>query len=93
MDQLVRNPDPSLHEVRQKFGATVSDEELILRFFAGDDAVNALQTTAGPEYLDGTQPLVNSSNSLASGKTQPDLYQATRLLCKNGKKGGGSRDV
>jgi len=52
-------PDPSLQEVRKKFGGSgVSDEELILRVYAGEDAVNALLFAGAPkEYLDATQPL------------------------------------
>ena len=68
-------PDPSLHEVRQKFGATVSDEELILRFFAGDDAVNALPNDGRPrEYLDGTQPLVKLIEQLSKRKDSKQIY-------------------
>jgi oxaloacetate decarboxylase alpha subunit len=68
-------PDPSLHEVRQKFGATVSDEELILRFFAGDDAVNALPNDGRPrEYLDGTQSLVKLIEQLSKRKDSNQIY-------------------
>jgi oxaloacetate decarboxylase alpha subunit len=68
-------PDPSLHEVRQKFGANVSDEELILRFFAGDDAVNALSNDGKPrEYLDGTEPLVKLIEQLSKRKGSNQIY-------------------
>jgi len=68
-------PDPSLREVRQKFGATVSDEELILRFFAGDDAVNALPDGGRPrEYLNGTQPLVKLIEQLSKRKDSNQIY-------------------
>jgi oxaloacetate decarboxylase alpha subunit len=52
-------PDPSLQEVRRRFGGRgVSDEELILRVYAGEDAVKALLSTGSPnEYLDATHPL------------------------------------
>ena len=52
-------PDPSLQEVRRKFGGPgVSDEELILRVYAGEDSVNALLSAGAPkEYLDATHPL------------------------------------
>lgn len=51
--------DPSLQEVRRKFGGPgVSDEDLILRVYAGEDAVKALLSAGAPkEYLDATQPL------------------------------------
>ena len=70
-----RQPDPSLHEVRQKFGANVSDEELILRFFAGDDSVNALSNNGKPrEYLDGTQPLVKLIEQLTKREGSNQIY-------------------
>ncbi|MBM4262103.1 MAG: hypothetical protein FJ145_11825 [Deltaproteobacteria bacterium] len=42
-------PDLSVHEVRQKYGATVSDEELLLRIYAGGDAVGALRKNGAPK--------------------------------------------
>jgi oxaloacetate decarboxylase alpha subunit len=52
-------PDPSLQEVRRKFGGPgVSDEELILRVYAGEDALKLILSAGAPkEYLDATQPL------------------------------------
>jgi len=52
-------PDPTLEEVRKKFdGPGVSDEELILRVYAGEDAVKTLLSAGAPkEYLDATHPL------------------------------------
>ena len=60
-------PDLSLQAVRQKFGgASVSDEELLLRVYAGPDAVNALATAGAPrQYLNGTQPLIRLVEELA----------------------------
>jgi len=53
-------PQPTLEEVRRKYGGpSLSDEELLLRFFAGPGFVDALKL-APPrkEYLDARQPLV-----------------------------------
>jgi oxaloacetate decarboxylase alpha subunit len=53
-------PQPTLEEVRRKYGGpNLSDEELLLRFFAGPEFVDALKL-APPrkEYLDARQPLV-----------------------------------
>jgi oxaloacetate decarboxylase (Na+ extruding) subunit alpha len=62
-------PNPSLHEIRQKFGAHISDEELILRFFAGDESVNALPDGGRPrDYLDGNQPLLKLIEQLSKRK-------------------------
>ena len=58
-------PPRGAAEVRRN----VSDEELILRFFAGDDAVNALLNDGRPrEYLDGTQSLVKLIEQLSKRK-------------------------
>ena len=65
-----RPPDLSLQDVRKKFGgASVSDEELLLRLYAGPDAVNALATDGAPrEYLNGAQPLVRLVEELTKKK-------------------------
>jgi len=68
-------PDPSLHEIRQKFGANLSDEELILRFYAGDDYVDALLDGGKPRpYLNGNLPLVNLIEQLAKNKESHQVY-------------------
>jgi oxaloacetate decarboxylase alpha subunit len=68
-------PDPSLREVRQKLGATISDEELILRFYAGKDYVDALPDGGKPrEYLDGNQPLVKLIEQLSRRKESNQIY-------------------
>jgi hypothetical protein len=53
-------PQLSLEEVKKKYGGVhLTDEELLLRFFAGPEFVDALKL-APPrkEYLDARQPLV-----------------------------------
>jgi len=53
-------PQPSLKELRAKFGGPgVSDDELLLRYLAGRDQVEAMRA-AGPhkEYLNARHPLV-----------------------------------
>jgi len=55
-----RPPEPSLKEFRAQVGGPgVSDDELLLRYFAGKDAVAALKR-AGPEkaYVSTGQPLL-----------------------------------
>jgi oxaloacetate decarboxylase alpha subunit len=62
-------PDLSLAEVRKKFGAGVSDEELVLRVIAGDAAVDAMLAAGAPrEYLSATQPLVRLIGELSKRK-------------------------
>jgi len=68
-------PDLSLHEVRQKFGASVSDEELLLRVYAGTDAVNALASPAAPKpRLDGKQSLLQLIEQLSKKKDCNHVY-------------------
>ncbi len=60
-------PEPSLEEVRRKFGgASVSDEELLLRVYAGEDAVKGMNAAgASREHLNGTQPLIRLIEELS----------------------------
>jgi oxaloacetate decarboxylase alpha subunit len=63
-------PQPSLTEVRRKFGGpSVSDEELLLRVYAGKDAVKAMNAAGSPrEQLNGTQPLMRLIEELGRKK-------------------------
>ncbi len=68
-------PQPTLHEVRQQYGANLSDEALILRYFAGDDYVDALPNGGKPkEYLDANQPLVQLVEQLSKRKESNQVY-------------------
>jgi oxaloacetate decarboxylase alpha subunit len=68
-------PEPTLHEIRQKYGANLSDEDLILNYFAGEDYVKALPNGGKPrEYLDATQPLVKIIEQLAKRKDSNQVY-------------------
>jgi oxaloacetate decarboxylase alpha subunit len=60
----------SLRDVRNKFGgASVSDEELLLRVYAGEDAVKALAAANAPrEQLSATQPLIRLIEELTRNK-------------------------
>ena len=67
--------DLSLHQVRQKFGATISDEELLLRVYAGPDAVNALMSAGAPKpQLDGKQSLLQLIEQLSKKKDCNHIY-------------------
>ena len=67
--------DLSLHQVRQKFGATISDEELLLRVYAGPDAVDALTAAGAPKpQLDGKQSLLHLIEQLSKKKDCNHLY-------------------
>jgi oxaloacetate decarboxylase (Na+ extruding) subunit alpha len=68
-------PDLTLAEVRKKFGAHVSDEELVLRVIAGDAAVDTMLDAGAPkEYLSVTQPLVRLIGELAKRKDCSQVF-------------------
>jgi oxaloacetate decarboxylase alpha subunit len=68
-------PEPTLHQVRQRLGVHLSDEELILRFFAGDDYVDALPDGGKPrDYLNGDQSLVKLIEQLSKRKGANQIY-------------------
>jgi oxaloacetate decarboxylase alpha subunit len=69
INQMER-PEPSLAEVRRQYGGpNLSDEDLLLRFYAGPEFVDALKL-APPrrEYLDARRPLVRLVAELAKRK-------------------------
>ena len=63
-------PEPSLDEVRRKFGGpSLSDEELLLRVYAGEDAVKGMNAVGvSREHLNGTQPLIRLIEELSKKK-------------------------
>jgi len=68
-------PNLSLHEVRQKLGATISDEELLLRVYAGPDAVDALMADGAPKpKLDAKRPLMNLLEELTKKQDCHHIY-------------------
>ncbi|MGH7847828.1 MAG: biotin carboxyl carrier protein [Candidatus Binatia bacterium] len=69
-------PEPSLAEVRNQFGGPgVSDEDLILRIYAGIDAVAELKTRGAPkEYLNARHPLVRLVEDLTKRKDYARIY-------------------
>ncbi len=59
-------PDLSLQQVRQKLGATASDEDLLLRLYAGPDAVDALTSNISPKpQANGKQTLLRLIEQLS----------------------------
>ena len=69
-------PDVSLEEVRKKYGGPgLSDEELILRYYAGPQFVDALKT-APPrkEYLDARKPLMKLVEELIQKRDTGHVY-------------------
>ena len=59
-------PQPSLAEVRRKYGGQISDEELLVRVYAGDEGPAVLGKWSPPEaYLSARHPLVTLVEEIA----------------------------
>jgi oxaloacetate decarboxylase (Na+ extruding) subunit alpha len=69
-------PQPSLKEIRNKFGGpSLSDEELLLRVYAGSDNVDALMSAGAPEpKLDGKRPLMQLIEELTKKKDTSRIH-------------------
>ena len=69
-------PEPSLEEVRRKFGGpSLSDEDLLLRVYAGEDAVKVMNTAgASRERLNGKQPLIRLIEELSRKKDCNQIF-------------------
>jgi oxaloacetate decarboxylase (Na+ extruding) subunit alpha len=69
-------PEPSLEEVRRKFGGpSLSDEELLLRVYAGEDAVKAMNSAGAPrEHLNGKQPLIRLIEELSKKRDCNQIF-------------------
>jgi oxaloacetate decarboxylase (Na+ extruding) subunit alpha len=69
-------PQPTIGEVRRKYGGpSLSDDELLLRFFAGPEFVDALKLApARKEYLDARQPLVKLVEELSRKRDLGHVY-------------------
>ena len=68
--EKIAYPEPTLEEVRRQYGgADLSDEELLLRFYAGPEFVDALKfAPPRKHYLDARQPLVRLVEELSRKK-------------------------
>ena len=67
-------PALSLREVRQKYGAAISDEELLLRIYAGPEAVDALSAAAPKPQIDGKQSLIQLIEQLSKKTDCTQVY-------------------
>jgi oxaloacetate decarboxylase alpha subunit len=62
-------PEPSLQEIRRKFGGpAISDEELLLRVYAGEEAVKAMRAGSPGEYPRREQPVIRLIEELSRKK-------------------------
>ena len=62
-------PEPSLEEVRKKYGASLTDEELILRVYVDEEAIATARRAPPPqEYFVSQEPLVRLVRQLTQRK-------------------------
>ncbi len=76
-------PQSTLRELREKFGGSgVSDDELLLRYFAGNEEVEALRA-AGPsrEYCSVRHPLLTLITELSKKKKWRQIYIRKSEVC------------
>jgi oxaloacetate decarboxylase alpha subunit len=72
----IRSPETSLKDFREKFGgAGVSDDDALLRYFAGEDAVAAMRATGAPaDYTSSTAPLLRLLEQLSKRKDRARVF-------------------
>jgi len=72
----LKPPEFSLDEFRQTFGGdTISDDERLLHFFAGTDAVTAMKAAGMPKAYDGSSmPLLTLIEQIAKRKDPVRVY-------------------
>lgn len=88
-------PELTLDEVRKKFGAAgISDEELVLRVIAGNDAVEGMLAAGRPKaYLAATQPLVRLIGELATRKDCSGVFIERKGFTLRLEKGPAANDA
>jgi oxaloacetate decarboxylase alpha subunit len=72
----IRSPEMSLKDFREKFGgAGVSDDDTLLRYFAGEDAVAAMRAAGAPaDYTSSTAPLLRLLEQLSKRKDRARIF-------------------
>src|SRR4030042_5527297 len=69
-------PETSVQELREKLGGPgVSDDEFLLRYFAGNDDGDAMKAAGPPkQYLTTTRPLVTLIEELTKRRSCHQIY-------------------
>ncbi|HXV49214.1 MAG TPA: hypothetical protein VEB61_10455 [Candidatus Binatia bacterium] len=72
----LKTPDMSLQVFRDKFGgAGVSDDDKLLNFFAGADAVAAMKTSGEPkETISAAKPVLSLIEQITARRTNSQVY-------------------
>jgi oxaloacetate decarboxylase alpha subunit len=78
----LKPPEMTLKEFREKFGGTGSDDdERLLHYFAGEDAVTAMRAAGAPkDYTGSSMPLVQLIEQLAKREQTARVYIARNGL-------------
>jgi oxaloacetate decarboxylase alpha subunit len=68
-------PQPSLAEIRHEYGENISDEEIVLRFYAGDDGLKVMGKASTPEeYLSTRHPVVELVDRLVQRRDLKHIF-------------------
>ncbi len=80
-------PEPTLHEIRQKYGANLSDEDLILHYFAGDRLREGVAQWRQAARISGRHATASEDHRTAceAQRFESGLHQAARLHDQNGE--------
>jgi oxaloacetate decarboxylase alpha subunit len=74
-------PQPSLAEIRREYGEHISDEEIVLRFYAGDDGLRVMGKASPPEeYLSTRHPVVELVDKLVQKQDLKHIFVQTGEL-------------
>src|SRR5919202_5562346 len=74
-------PEPSLAEIRREYGEHVSDEEIVLRFYAGEDGLRVVGKSSAPEeYLSARHPIVELVEALVQKRDLQHVHVRTGQL-------------
>ncbi len=92
-----KTTDLSLKEFREKFGGPgVTDDERILRFFAGGEAVEAMNAAGpAPQYASAPAPLLSLIETLTKRKDSRQIYVRSgkfTVRLEQRRKGGAASD-
>jgi oxaloacetate decarboxylase alpha subunit len=81
-------PEPSLAEIRREYGERISDEEIVLRYYAGDDGLRVMGKSSAPEeYLSTRHPIVELVEGLVQKRDLEHVFVQTGDLSISLRKG------
>lgn len=71
----LKPPDMTIQDFRRKFGgAGVNDDERLLHYFAGEEAVNAMRSAAGRNSSGASLPLITLLEQLTKRKRTASIH-------------------